>query len=311
MSIDLDIRNLKTKGDLERKRADFFRLLKLQQRLNKEYDIAVNERAKNEQLGISPVPSVQRTIQEEVQDETFQRQMADKNLRTILRVDEAKKVLDRLRRDEIVLLNNNFRAVANRLEGETNIQATTFVNFFRRFLRAKENTEPIDLTRSEMVEAIREEMSPEMQERRAKIRRARTGATPETRETVQARAEARARQIEATAGERAKAGKEFRAKEKETKKKEASNVPEELYDYGIRKVGRVLTFPKGMTDAREKQSLLDRIGEEKGWDFLKRNADKFGKQTQSWINEGYEIDQEAKAMGGRGLKKKRKVKKSK
>ncbi len=94
---------------MERKRADCFRLLKLQQRLNKEYDIAVNERAKNEQLGISPVPPVQRTIQEEVQDETFQRQMADKHLRTILKVDEAKKVLDRLGRDEIALLNNNFK----------------------------------------------------------------------------------------------------------------------------------------------------------------------------------------------------------
>ena len=151
MSVSYDIRNLKTKADLDRKRAEFFRLLKLQQKLNMDYEKAVAERSANDQLGITPVPPQKRSLEEEKLDETGQRQIADRNLRTIMKVEEAQKVLNSLSAGEIYDLNSVFKALEQKLAGETNISSTYFLQVFRRYIQSKTNP---DLTNRELVEEI-------------------------------------------------------------------------------------------------------------------------------------------------------------
>lgn len=151
MSVSYDIRNLKTKADADRKRADFFRLLKLQQKLNADYENAMMERSSNEQLGITPVKPKEKSVSEEKADETAQMQIADRNLRTIMKVDEAQKVLSKLNPTDIFNLNSVFKALETKLAGETNITADYFVQVFRRYIQARENP---DLTNRELADEI-------------------------------------------------------------------------------------------------------------------------------------------------------------
>jgi len=151
MSVSYDIRNLKTQADLDRKRAEFFRLLKLQQKLNTDYEKAVAERSANDQLGITPVPPQKRSLEEEKMDETGQRQIADRNLRTIMKAEEALKVLNSLSVGETYDLNSVFKALEQRLAGETNIDARYFVQVFKRFMQARTNP---DITNRELSQEI-------------------------------------------------------------------------------------------------------------------------------------------------------------
>lgn len=151
MSVSYDIRNLKTKADADRKRADFFRLLKLQQKLNADYENAMMERSSNEQLGITPVKPKEKSVSEEKADETAQMQIADRNLRTIMKVDEAQKVLSKLNPTDIFNLNSVFKALETKLAGETNITADYFVQVFRRYMQARDNP---DITNRELADEI-------------------------------------------------------------------------------------------------------------------------------------------------------------
>lgn len=134
MSIAYDIRNLKTSADLEQKRAEFFKLLRLQQKLNKDYEEAVLGKAKSQQLGITPVAPEKKSLAETLADITTQRQMLDKNLRTIMNVDEAQKLLTRLTDAEIVDVNKNFKGIEKALQGKTLLDNTYVYQIIRRYL---------------------------------------------------------------------------------------------------------------------------------------------------------------------------------
>lgn len=159
MSVSYDIRNLKTKADAENKRADFFRLLKLQQKLNTDYENAMMERSSNEQLGITPVKPKEKSLDQEKQDETAQMQIADRNLRTIMKVDEAQKVLSALNPNEIFNLNSVFKALETKLAGETNISSSYFLQVFRRYIQSRDNP---DLTNRELSQEIQRIASGQM-----------------------------------------------------------------------------------------------------------------------------------------------------
>lgn len=159
MSVSYDIRNLKTKADAESKRAEFFRLLKLQQKLNTDYENAMIERSSNEQLGITPVKPKEKSISEEKADETAQMQIADRNLRTIMKVEEAQKVLSALSPNEIFNLNSVFKALETKLAGETNITSTYFLQVFRRYIQSRDNP---DLTNRELGQEIQRIASGQM-----------------------------------------------------------------------------------------------------------------------------------------------------
>ena len=153
MSFTYEIRNAKTKADLKKKETDFFNLLRLQKKLNKDYQDAVNQRY-NPSV-ITTVAPVQRSIEEEQQDQVFQLQTLQNNLRKILRPDQVDRAFDRLRSDirQVIEINNNFEGIIQTLSDQTNIQSDVFVNFVNRYLQTKKPTAQ-DITNQDMVDQI-------------------------------------------------------------------------------------------------------------------------------------------------------------
>jgi hypothetical protein len=117
------------------------------------------ERSSNEQLGITPVKPKEKSISEEKADETAQMQIADRNLRTIMKVEEAQKVLSALSPNEIFNLNSVFKALETKLAGETNITSTYFLQVFRRYIQSRDNP---DLTNRELGQEIQRIASGQM-----------------------------------------------------------------------------------------------------------------------------------------------------
>lgn len=157
MSVSYDIRNLKNAKDLENKKQEFFSLLKLQQKLNKDYEDALMGRASNIELGITPVAPAKKSIEEMKADKTMQFQIADKNLRTIMLADEARKVLTSFTDNEIFDLNSNFKGIEKKLEGKSNLTATFMRTFIRRYLATLKRTPGetgLDLTSRELLQEI-------------------------------------------------------------------------------------------------------------------------------------------------------------
>ena len=133
MAVEIDIRNAKTLQDLKQKETEYFRLLKLRSDLNKQYDEAVKGLYQNKKLDVTPLAPQRRSIQEELQDMTLQRQIAFDNLKGIMVPIEAEKVMSRLSLEELQLLNNNFQRLIQELKGRKNIDDVFFRVFFERF----------------------------------------------------------------------------------------------------------------------------------------------------------------------------------
>lgn len=136
MSIIFDIRNLKNCQDYKQKRADFFRTLHLQQKLNRNYEQAMLQRMQNEKLGVVPLGESPRSLEDERKDLLLQQNLALKNLQTIMKAEEARKLLSMLSDSRVYELNTNFQAVKDILKGRTNISADFFKRVLERYLLA-------------------------------------------------------------------------------------------------------------------------------------------------------------------------------
>ena len=134
MSFAYDIRNLKDCADYKTKRADFFKTLHLQQKLNRNYEQAMNQRSQMEKLGIQPVGETPRSLEDEKKDLLLQQNLLLKNLQTVTKAEEARKLLFLLSPQEIYDFNSNFPAVAEALKGRTNLSADFLKRVFRRYM---------------------------------------------------------------------------------------------------------------------------------------------------------------------------------
>ena len=120
MSVELDIRNLKDPRDLQRKRAEFFKLLRLQAKLNDNYEQAINTMIENRTLEITPKAPIEQTTGEKLNNSIQQQQIAFSNLSTIMSPDDAKVVISRLYDGKSLLniniLNQEWKGISDGLK---------------------------------------------------------------------------------------------------------------------------------------------------------------------------------------------------
>lgn len=141
MSVSYNISNLSTKKDLEEKRDEFFKTLRLKARLNRNYEQAMLTRKQLDKLGVKPVGEAPRSLEEESRDDIFQQQLAEKYLREIMKPEDARKVLgDLIATRQVYELNSNWKGIKFALKGRTNISAAFFKQFFKRYLTTLEAT---------------------------------------------------------------------------------------------------------------------------------------------------------------------------
>lgn len=133
MSFVYDIRNLKNCSDFKSKREEFFKLLRLQARLNRNYEQAAIAREQMEELGITPVPQSRRSMEDEAKDLILQQQLAMKNLQSIMADDQARAVINKMAEDQVYMLNSEFGRLRPYLEGRTNITAEFFNKVFDHY----------------------------------------------------------------------------------------------------------------------------------------------------------------------------------
>lgn len=135
MAVAYNIANLSTKKDLEEKRSEFFKTLRLKARLNRNYEQAMLTRKQLDDLGVKPVAETPRSLEEERRDDIFQQQLAEKYLRELMTPDEARKVVaDLMASNDVYEFNSNFPGIKDALKGRRNISATFFKQFFKRYL---------------------------------------------------------------------------------------------------------------------------------------------------------------------------------
>ena len=134
MSQIYNIRNLTSCQDLQAKRKEFFKTLKLQQKLNRNYEQAVISRGQMEKLGITPITQPPRSLEEERKDLLMQQQLAMKNLNTIMRPEESQQVVKTLNASEIYSLNSEWGRLSKLLEGRSNITADFLRHVFQRYM---------------------------------------------------------------------------------------------------------------------------------------------------------------------------------
>lgn len=140
MSFIYDIRNLKDCSDFKTKREDFFRMLRLQAKLNRNYEQATIARQQMDQLGITPVMQARRSIEDEQKDLMLQQQLAIKNLSSIMSDDEVRRTIHFLNDNDIYFLNTEFGRLKPFLEGRANITADFFKRVLQRFKLYLEST---------------------------------------------------------------------------------------------------------------------------------------------------------------------------
>ena len=140
MSVVYDIRNLKDCKDFKTKREDFFRMLRLQAKLNRDYEQATIARQQMEQLGVTPVMQARRSIEDEQKDLMLQQQLAIKNLESIMTEQEVRRTIHLLSDEEVYFLNTEFGRLKPFLEGRTNITADFFKRVLERFRLYLEST---------------------------------------------------------------------------------------------------------------------------------------------------------------------------
>lgn len=140
MAFNYDIRNLKDCKDFKSKREEFFSLLRLQAKLNRNYEQATIAREQMDQMGITPVMQARRSIEDEKKDLMMQQQLAMKNLQGIMKADEAQSVILSLSEDDVYFLNSEFGRLMEFLKGRTNISADFFKRVLGRFKSYLEST---------------------------------------------------------------------------------------------------------------------------------------------------------------------------
>jgi hypothetical protein len=134
MSFIYDIRNLKNCEDLQSKRKEFFGLLRLQQRLNRNYENAMISRSQIEKLGITPVMQAPRSLEDERKDLVLQQQLAVKNLTTIMKPEDAQRTVNSLSATETYSLNTEWGRLVKLIEGRTNITPDYLRKIFQRYM---------------------------------------------------------------------------------------------------------------------------------------------------------------------------------
>lgn len=134
MSFQYSIRNLQNCADLKTKRKEFFDLLRLQQRLNSRYEQAMISRSQIEKLGITPVPTAPRSLEDERKDLVLQQQLAIKNVSTIMKPEDAQKAVNSLSTGEIYSLNSEWGRLSKLIQGRTNITPDFLRHVFQRYL---------------------------------------------------------------------------------------------------------------------------------------------------------------------------------
>lgn len=134
MSFAYDIRNLKDCQDYKQKRADFFRTLHLQQKLNRNYEQAMTQRYQMEKLGIQPIGEAPRSLEDEKKDFLLQQNLLLKNALTIMKPEEARKLLFLLNNQEVYDFNTHFKGISEAVKGRTNISADFMKRVFQRYL---------------------------------------------------------------------------------------------------------------------------------------------------------------------------------
>lgn len=140
MSFVYDIRNLKDCQDFKTKREDFFRMLRLQAKLNRNYEQATIARQQMEQLGVTPVMQARRSLEDEQKDLMLQQQLAIKNLSSIMPDNEVRRTIHILNDPDVYFLNTEFGRLKPFLEGRTNITSDFFKRVLERFKLYLEST---------------------------------------------------------------------------------------------------------------------------------------------------------------------------
>lgn len=140
MSFVYDIRNLKNCSDYKAKRQDFFKMLRLQAKLNRNYEQATIARQQMETLGITPVMQARRSIEDEQQDLMLQQQLAIKNLKGIMSDDEVMRTIHMLSDSDVYFLNTEFGRMSEFLKGRMNITADFVKRVLERFKIYLEST---------------------------------------------------------------------------------------------------------------------------------------------------------------------------
>ena len=140
MSITYDIRNLQNCQDYKTKRADFFRTLHLQQKLNRNYEQAMNQRSQMEKLGVQPIGESPRSLEDEKKDLLLQQNLLLKNAMTIMKPEEARKLLFQLNNQQVYDFNTHFQGLSVALHGRKNISADFIRRVFQRYMLVLKST---------------------------------------------------------------------------------------------------------------------------------------------------------------------------
>lgn len=150
MSFAYDIRNLKDCEDYRQKRADFFRTLHLQQKLNRNYEQAMMQRSQMEKLGVQPIGEAPRSVEDEKKDLLLQQNLLLKNAIGLMKPEEARKLLFLLNNQEVYDFNTHIKGITEAVKGRSNITADFIRRVFQRYLLVLKSTGgtgvPIPLT---------------------------------------------------------------------------------------------------------------------------------------------------------------------
>lgn len=152
MSVVATIGNIRDAKDLQRKRAEFFKTLKLQADLNKRYEDAMIQRSQMDRMGVQPVQQTPRSMEEERRDELGQQQIALRHLESILTPSQAMKAMKDLPIEQIYQLNTYWGRFKETIRGIRVSDADYFRRLFLNFLSVAKETEdfirPIPLRES-------------------------------------------------------------------------------------------------------------------------------------------------------------------
>lgn len=134
------VRNFKNVADMKAKERAYLNLLRQQADLDSKYKEAQDEYADEVKLGITPVSTMHKTVEEERQDTVKQRQIAFDNLKSIMQGEYATRVLSRLNADQIWDINSRWADIVNSLKGRTNMNDVYFIQFWNRYERGLRRT---------------------------------------------------------------------------------------------------------------------------------------------------------------------------
>lgn len=199
MAFNFDIRNLKDCKDFKNKREEFFRMLRLQAKLNRNYEQATIAREQMDTLGITPVVQARRSLEDERKDLILQQRLAMRNLQGIMKDEEASAVIQSLGEADMYFLNSEFGRLMEYLKGRTNITAEFFKRVLARFKVYLESTGmtgiPIPL-RESTLEKLPGDLKDEWDNYARQTVDPLTGSTPNLEELMRRTAEALQRDVE-------------------------------------------------------------------------------------------------------------------